>query len=154
MNEKHEKEAKIKEMEIYLQKEGQVSDIKELRAKYENLKSAQQKEYSSRKEKEMKLEQCNKELEKKNQAMDELYGQFDPLYEQISQQDDEISSLKQDKQSSIMIKQSLEAKIISLNLELTKTTHLLNQISNEKKQLEQKNENFIELQNILKAESE
>jgi hypothetical protein len=40
MNEKHEKEAKIKEMEIYLQKEGQVSDIKELRAKYENLKSA------------------------------------------------------------------------------------------------------------------
>ena len=131
-----------------------MTDIKELRAKYENLKAAQLKEYNARKEKEAKLEQCNKELEKKNQAMDDLYGQFDPLYEQISQQEDEIASLKQEKQNSILIKQSLEAKLIQLNLELTKTAHLLSQVQNEKKQMETQNENILELKQILKAEND
>ena len=86
--------------------------------------------------------------------MDDLYGQFDPLYEQISQQEDEIASLKQEKQNSILIKQSLEAKLIQLNLELTKTAHLLSQVQNEKKQMETQNENILELKQILKAEND
>lgn len=53
-------------MEIFREKEGQLSELKELKAKYENIKQLNLKEYNSRKEKEQKLDQCNGELEKKN----------------------------------------------------------------------------------------
>lgn len=38
VNEKQEKEQKIKELEIYREKEGPISELKELKAKYENIK--------------------------------------------------------------------------------------------------------------------
>jgi len=85
INEKTEKEAKVKELQIFRDKEGPIEEIQELRAKYENLKDLHNKEYMNRKEKEQKLEQCNDDLQKKNQALDDLYGQFDQLYENIGQ---------------------------------------------------------------------
>ena len=51
----------MKELEIYREKD-QPSDSKEIKAKYENLKALHQKEYSTRKEKEQKLDTCNAEL--------------------------------------------------------------------------------------------
>ena len=66
MNEKSEKEARIKDLKIFKSKEAPVDDSKELKAKYENLKELHQKEYLARKEKEQKLEQCNLDLQKKN----------------------------------------------------------------------------------------
>ena len=62
MNEKSEKEARIKELQIFRNKEGPIDDILELKAKYENLKELHQKEYNTRKEKEQKMEQCNIDL--------------------------------------------------------------------------------------------
>ena len=65
-NEKHEKESKIKELQIF-KDEFPPIELKELKAKYENLKSSQQKEYTTRKEKEAKLEAANAEIQKKVQ---------------------------------------------------------------------------------------
>lgn len=62
INEKSEKEARIKELQIFRNKEGPIDDILELKAKYENLKELHQKEYNTRKEKEQKMEQCNIDL--------------------------------------------------------------------------------------------
>lgn len=47
--------------------------MKELKAKYESLKLAQQKEYQTRKEKEAKLETSYAENQKKVQELDDLY---------------------------------------------------------------------------------
>ena len=52
MNEKTEKEAKMKELQILREKEGPIENIVDLRAKYENLKELHNKEYMTRKEKE------------------------------------------------------------------------------------------------------
>lgn len=45
LNEKHEKDCKIKELETLKEKEDTTSDIKELRVKYDNVKASQVKEY-------------------------------------------------------------------------------------------------------------
>lgn len=79
-NEKHEKESKIKELQI-LKEDTPEIEIKELKAKYDNLKLSQQKEYQTRKEKEAKLETAYAETQKKVQQLDDLYIQFDQLYE-------------------------------------------------------------------------
>ena len=79
-NEKHEKECKIKEL-LIIKEETPVVDMKELKAKYDNLKLSQQKEYQTRKEKEAKLETAYAETQKKVQQLDDLYIQFDQLYE-------------------------------------------------------------------------
>ena len=47
--------------------------MKELKAKYDNLKLSQQKEYQTRKEKEAKLETAYAETQKKVQQLDDLY---------------------------------------------------------------------------------
>ena len=56
MNEKLEKDQKIKEIEILKSTEDLSSEAKDLKIKYENMKALQQKEYQARKEKEEKLE--------------------------------------------------------------------------------------------------
>ena len=110
-NEKQEKESKIKELQI-LKEEAPPIEIKELKAKYESLKLAQQKEYQTRKEKEAKLEASHAEHQKKIQELDDLYVQFDELYEQNSSKDDKINTLSQDLSKSQAELQALEAKII------------------------------------------
>ena len=56
LNEKLEKDQKIKEIEILKSTEDLSSEAKDLKIKYENMKALQQKEYQARKEKEEKLE--------------------------------------------------------------------------------------------------
>ena len=63
-NEKHEKECKIKELQIIKDEQPNI-EVKELKAKYENLKQSQLKEYTTRKEKEAKLETAYAEVQKK-----------------------------------------------------------------------------------------
>jgi hypothetical protein len=65
-NEKHEKESKIKELQV-LKDDTPVIEIKELKAKYDILKQSQLKEYQTRKEKEAKLETAYAEHQKKVQ---------------------------------------------------------------------------------------
>ena len=65
-NEKHEKERKIKELQV-LKDDTPVIEIKELKAKYDILKQSQLKEYQTRKEKEAKLETAYAEHQKKVQ---------------------------------------------------------------------------------------
>ena len=60
-NEKLEKENRIKELQMYKEAEV-ICEVKELKAKYENLKQSQLKEYTTRKEKEAKLEAANVEI--------------------------------------------------------------------------------------------
>ena len=154
VNEKCEKEALAKEISIIKEKEGPIEETKELRAKYENLKELHQKEYNSRKEKEQKLEQCNVDLQKKNQALDDLYGQFDQLYENIGQQDEQISHLQQEKSTLLTAKQSFEAKIIQLNLELTKINHQLQTNQTEKSMLQGQINDFQELKKVVEKEKQ
>ena len=56
ISEKAEKDIKIKELQIYKEKEGPVEELKEVKAKLEALKINHQKEYTQRKDKEMKLD--------------------------------------------------------------------------------------------------
>lgn len=81
MNEKLEKECKIKELTLLKEKEGPIEDATQIKIKYENLKQANQKEYNTRKEKEQKLEAANSEIQKQKQSLDDLYTQIDELFE-------------------------------------------------------------------------
>ena len=94
-NEKHEKECRTKELQI-LKEEMPTVEVKELKAKYENLKLSQAKEYQVRKEKEAKLEAAHAEHQKKVQQLDDLYVQFDQLYEQNSSKEEKINTLQKD----------------------------------------------------------
>lgn len=73
LNEKHEKDLKIKELEVLKSKEESVSEVKDLKIKYENIKMTHQKEYQCRKEKDAKLEQANETIQKKEKTINDLY---------------------------------------------------------------------------------
>ena len=56
LKEKSEKDIKIKELQVFRDKEGAQPEVKEIMAKYEGEKIARQKEYQIRQDKEAKLE--------------------------------------------------------------------------------------------------
>ena len=77
INEKAEKDAKVKELAIIKEKEGATTELTEIQSKYEALKIQHQKEYTQRKDKELKFDQLQVELQKKNKQFDEILEQID-----------------------------------------------------------------------------
>ena len=85
ITEKTEKEAKIKELQVLKESETPIQEIKEIRAKYEGLKFAYQREYNLRKEKEQKIETVTQEIQMKNQQLEDLLSQLGEICEANAQ---------------------------------------------------------------------
>ena len=92
LKEKLEKDKNGLELKT-LREEQPPIELKDLKAKYEKLKSAYNREQEIKKDREAKYEQLNQEMLKKDKSLNDFYTQIDEIYESSSTLQEQVDKL-------------------------------------------------------------